>query len=77
MANRHMKKCQTSLIITEMQIKTTMRCHFEMVRKAVTDKSTNSKYWGGMEKRKPSFIVDRNINLYYYYEKQCGGTSEN
>ena len=50
-ANKHIKRCSTSLIIRETQIKTTISYHFTSVRKAIIKKRTNYKCWRGCGER--------------------------
>jgi hypothetical protein len=45
MAEKHMKKCSTSLIIREMQIKATLRFYLTLVRTAKTKNSGDSRSW--------------------------------
>lgn len=69
MANKHIKKCPTSGVIREIQIKTISRYHFSPNRVARIKTTVNSKCWQECGEIEPSYTAARNVKSY----RCCGG----
>ena len=62
MTNKHVKWCTTSLIIRELQIKTTVSYHLTPVRMAIIKNLQTINPGKGGEKRACSYTVGGNVN---------------
>jgi hypothetical protein len=77
MAEKELKKCSISLVIREMEIKTTLRFHLTSIRMAKVKDSGDSRRCQGCGEREHSFIVGGIASWYNHSGNHFGGSSDN
>ena len=70
MASAHTKRVSISLIIREMQIKTTMRCHLTAIRMTIMTKLQSISGKEGVEKREPAYTAGVAVTGCSHYSEE-------
>ena len=73
--NKHRKKCPSSLVIREMQIKTTLRYHVMPVRMVIIKKSGDNRCYRECREIETVYAVGRSVNEFNHCGRQCGNSS--
>ena len=64
------EKCPTSLIIREIQVKTSIMYYLIPVRTAIIKKSINNKCWRECGEKNPHYTVGENVSCHSHHGEQ-------
>jgi len=77
MSEKHLKKCSRSLVIKELQVKTTLRVHLIPLKRSRLLPQVITHVCEGVEKEEHSFITGGIVNWYNHLGNQFGGSLKN